>query len=212
MVSSPRTWRCWHGLVNDLNVRLNAAVAAGLRIATVGAATTASLPEAVHERTLTSPGIAAEQLLAKLLEHQPGTAIIPASARARGVLPDGLSNAGWQVHQAKVYDVLPLLSAPPSLQGLADGTLAGVLVRSPSAADALASLVPQTLAVPVFAVGPITGERCREHGWLVTQIDATPAAQVAAAVAQTLASRVTDESTAPADQPAEPAPPAAEAR
>lgn len=186
VVTSPRTWWCWQGLVADLTVRLNVAVAAGLRIATVGRATTVSLPESVHSRTLTSPGIAAEQLLATLLEHQPGTAIIPASSRARGVLPDGLSNAGWQVHQAKVYDVLPLLVAPPSLSRLTDGSLGGVLVRSPSAADALAALVPGELPVPVFAVGPITTARCRSHGWQVTEIYSTAPDQVAAAVTAAL--------------------------
>lgn len=189
VVTSPRTWRCWRGVVPDLNGRLRTAVSNGLRIATVGAATTTSLPESVYERTLTSPGISAEHLLAALLEHQPGTAFIPASARARGVLPDGLHNAGWIVHQAKVYDVLPVPTAPDSLQGLTDGTLAGVIVRSPSAADALAGLASDPLRAEIFAVGPITAARCREYDWDVAELDATAPRLVAEQVAQLLGVR-----------------------
>lgn len=187
IVTSPRTWGCWAALADGLGFELAGALARGLRVATVGTATTLSLPSCAHDIVLTSPGISAEHLLAELLEHQPATAIIPASSRARGVLPDGLHAAGWQVRQAKVYDIHPVGVAPDELAGLDDGSLSGVIVRSPSAADALAELVSGPVTAPVFAVGPITAERCRSHGWSVDQIDRTRPAAVAAAVSSYLA-------------------------
>jgi len=192
VITSPRTWRNWCALVSDLPEHLAAALDAGLRVASVGSASAASLPLPA-ERVLTSPGPAAEQLL-DLLLCQPktlgrtSTAILPQSARARAVLPDGLRAAGWQVHSAAVYDTRPRTPSPGTVSGLAAGDFAGVLVRSPSAADALA-VVPMVTA-RVFAVGPITAARCRAHGWVVVEVQPTDPAAVAEAVAKTLADRV----------------------
>ncbi|MGI5950298.1 MAG: uroporphyrinogen-III synthase [Brooklawnia sp.] len=186
VVTSPRTWRYWQAAVSELNICLATAVDAGLRLASVGVATTGSLPEWVRQRVVTSSGISAEQLLSTLLEYQPGKALIPASARARDLLPTGLVEAGWQVHRAEIYDVVSASKPPPSLNRLSDGTLAGVVVRSPSAADALAELAPGPLRVPVFAVGPITAKRCRSRGWQVIEIDGIAPARVAEVVAAAL--------------------------
>ena len=110
------------------------------------------------------------------------TAVLPQSAQARAVLPDGLRAAGWQVHSAAVYDTRPRAPSPGTVSGLASGHFAGVLVRSPSAADALA-VVPMVTA-QVFAVGPITAARCRAHGWVVVEVQPTDPAAVAESLAR----------------------------
>ncbi len=185
IVTSPRTWQNWRRLAVKVEAQLLAALQRGTRIATVGAATTASLPWFAQRETTTSQGISAEDLLAMLLDTYGGTAILPASAKARPLLADGLRRAGWQVHQAAVYDSRSVPEAPAELARLHDGTLAGVLVRSPSAADALAGFV-RDLPVPVFAVGPISAARCRSHGWQVIEIARTDPVWVAAQVADQL--------------------------
>ncbi len=170
VVTSPRAWGQWLKLVPGLETMVADALDRGLKVATVGLATTKSLPDTVHHRSVTQPGISAEGLLDFLVTQPAGIVLLPASARSRKVLPEGLRAAGWQVHQATVYDTVPRSGIRlPELE-----KLGGVLVRSPSAASALAALI----AVPppgftVFAVGPITAARCRELGWQPIEIGAT---------------------------------------
>lgn len=182
VLTSPRTWRLWRAAAAKLDAQLVQALNRGTRIATVGPATTASLPWFARQATTTSQGISAEDLLALLLDQYGGTAIIPASTRARPLLGNGLRAAGWRVQQADVYDTRPVAEAPPALAGLGDGSLTAVLVRSPSAADALAQFVPKPVAAKIFAVGPITAARCRLHGWPVVELTSTEPAAVARAI------------------------------
>ncbi len=149
----------------------------------VGSATTASLPVPA-ERVLTSSGTTAEDLLELLLSQpQPlaraSSAILPLSAKARSVLPDGLRAGGWQVHAAAVYDTRPREPSAATVAGLAAGDFAGVLVRSPSAADALAVVPVIAAGTEIVAVGPVTAARCRAHGWPVVEIQRTDPAAVA---------------------------------
>lgn len=185
VVTSPRTWEMWQRTINELDSLLAEGLAHGLKIATVGARTASSLPEFARECIVTPPGISAEDLLAFLLEHGEGTSrptvLLPHSARARRLLPDGLQQAGWHVLEAAIYDTVPI----PGVR-LPDLTkLGGVLLRSPSAASALASLAPELPSeLTVFAVGPITAARCRELGWRPVEIDSTNPDAIATAVAQ----------------------------
>lgn len=185
VVTSPRTWKMWQRTINELDSLLAEGLAHGLQLATVGARTASSLPDFARERIVTPPGISAEHLLAFLLEHVEGTSrptvLLPHSARARRLLPDGLRQAGWHVLEAAIYDTVPI----PGVR-LPDLTrLGGVLLRSPSAASALASLVPSLPSeLTVFAVGPITAARCRELGWRPVEIDSTNPDAIATAVAQ----------------------------
>ena len=107
------------------------------------------------------------------------SAILPLSARARSVLPDGLRAGGWQVHAAAVYDTRPREPSAATVAGLAAGDFAGVLVRSPSAADALAVVPVIAAGTEIVAVGPVTAARCRAHGWPVVEIQRTDPAAVA---------------------------------
>lgn len=184
ILTSPRTLGHWRALVGDLDGAVTIALGRGLGIATVGPATTDSLPPDWQGQTLTSSGLAAEDLLAELLGRGGRRALIPASARARTVLADGLRAAGWTVSQAAVYSPRPVATPP---RALIEQDFGSVVVRSASAADALALLSPAQLDVPVFAVGPITAHRCRAHGWHVIELDATDSTAVADEVASTLA-------------------------
>jgi len=180
VVTSPRTWKRWQIAVTELDSVLTEALARGLNVATVGAKTASSLPAAARDRTIIPSGISAEDMLGFLLEQTPGTALLPASARARRVLPDGLTAAGWQVQQAAIYGTVARRDVRlPALDGLG-----GVVVRSASAASALANLVPQPPGdFTVFAVGPVTSCRCRDLGWQPVEISSTQPGAVARAIA-----------------------------
>lgn len=180
IVTSPRTWDQWTIAVPDLDALLVTALARGLKVVAVGAKTAHSLPAAVQERCVNPPGISSEGLLRFLLDAPAGTALIPASAGARSVLRDGLPEAGWQVFYTPIYRSIALPDARlPELS-----CLGGVLIRSPSAASALAAHLPDECRLPIFSVGPITTARCRDLSWSPMGIDATDAHEVAKAIAR----------------------------
>lgn len=185
LLTSPRTWGCWSTLAaSELSQQLVNAVGRGVRVACVGPATAASLPALPAEAVLISAGLSAEDLLAELLAlPQAGapTALLPASAQARSVLPDGLRAAGWKVQTAAVYQTQ--LRRPEPASPIWQGEFAAVIVRSPSAADALHALGVLRVETTVFAVGPISAARCHRHGWRVIEVSDTRAAEVTSVIA-----------------------------
>ena len=195
LVTSPRTWSHWQRTAERLPERLAAAAERGVRVACVGASSAAALPALPAGRMLISGGISAEDLLAELLAlprpagRRP-RALLPASAQARGVLVDGLRAAGWQVDTAACYQTRP--RQPDADSPIWGAGFSAVLVRSPSAADALAGLDLGLAEVTIFAVGPISAARCRALGWRVVELADTRSAQVAARVAEQLRQQFTE--------------------
>lgn len=165
LVTSPRTWSAWSTIVPALADKVEAGRARGLRIAASGGITAASLPLACD---VFPDGLGGAEPLLALLPTA-GTALIPGSARALPTLSHGLSQRGWRVRTAAVYTTRALALTPPSAAALARGEIDAVVVRSPSAVDALARHAG-TLPAQVLAVGPTTQAAAHAHPWRITDV------------------------------------------
>ena len=185
VLTSARTMAHWAALVGPhlLYAALDAAHQGGLRVACVGSATAATLPDGMSP-TLTATNPDASALLDDLLAATayPMLALLPGSAIARPTLADGLTAAGWAVRTAAVYDTRSVLTRPASADLLAAGTAAALVLRSPSAVAAVAGFVQPDPSVTIVAVGPTTTAAVREQGWSAI----TPASPDSGAVARAL--------------------------
>ena len=176
-LTSPRTWKLWSALVPGIDALLDAGLAKGLQIWTVGARTASSVPTRAKKAVHTGSGVSAADLLTELDGVPAGTALLPQSALARPTLAWGLGLRGWQVHTAEVYSMVPV--DDPDLPEASE--IDAVVLRSPSAVRALSDhLTPG--CVPVFTVGPTTTEAARELGWDPRVVEETAPEAVAAAV------------------------------
>ncbi len=187
VLTSPRAIAAWSDLVgaDALAHALAAARTRGVRVAAVGASTAASLESGVD---LIGPS-GAEGLAAALRGVSPGTALVPASAIARPELTDGLTATGWRVRTAVVYDTAPVSLRPSSAGALSAGNLAGVVLRSPSAVEAVAGWATIARGTKVFAVGPTTSAAADSHGWDVVSLPVTDSDALAQAVGSAVGTR-----------------------
>ena len=188
-LTSARTTAHWAALVGPhlLYAALDAAHEGGLRVACVGSATAATLPDGMSP-TLTATNPDASALLDDLLAATayPMLALLPGSAIARPTLADGLTAAGWAVRTAAVYDTRSVLTRPASADLLANGTAAALVLRSPSAVAAVAGFVQPDPSVTIVAVGPTTTSAVREQGWSAVTPDSPDSGAVARALFRAL--------------------------
>lgn len=129
-----------------------------------------------------SDNVALTRLIAR---HQPAAIVIPRSTAAPSGLTDDLAAIGIEVHQERIYTTLPVDERPTSADALAAGAFDAVIVRSGSAARALAQFVPQWPGrTAVVAGGRPSSLVLRELGMPVSAISDRPDA--ATVVATTL--------------------------
>lgn len=196
IVTSPRAVPAWSQLVGNseleravfeatgverFNVR--AFVRPELRAATVGRASAASLPGRLAASAVIAAQPSAAGLLAALADEPPGRAIVPESTIARPVLVAGLRELGWDVVARSVYQTLPVEEPPVSATAVTAGRVVAVVLRSPSAARALARFATPDRQVRIVAAGETTAAAAREQHWNVLLADGLSAHAVAAAVA-----------------------------
>jgi uroporphyrinogen-III synthase len=120
------------------------------------------------------------------LLDRPSLAIIPTGNLAGRVLPDGLSNLGWTIHSGLVYNNAPVTKVPAAVDQIEDGEFSALLLRSPSAARALAHFLPET-KVPLICGDESTAQAARKVSLNVTAVSDDPSPErVAELVARTL--------------------------
>lgn len=211
VLTSARTMAHWAALVgaDRLYAALRTARAGGLRVACVGSATAATLPDGLSPAiTATKPD--ASTLLGDLLAATeapedpradagiaPGAtgaaygmlALLPGSGIARATLPEGLVGAGWAVRSAAVYDTRPVPTRPASADLLTTGQAAAVVLRSPSAVAAVAGFARPDPAVTIVAVGASTTAAAHQQGWSAITPSGPDSGAVARALAHALARR-----------------------
>jgi len=201
--------------VDALAKALQAAQARGVRFAAIGAATAKKYSEMGIHQVLT-PAVStaaglAEMLLALAPVREAGsepTALIPLGNLAMPTLTTALDAAGWQRITEVVYETQTVANRPASASGLRSGDFAALLLRSPSAARAVAhhagmdqrqtgmgqgdaaSAVP-AIAVPVICGGETTAATARALGFNVQAIaPATTAEATAQAIFEVLQNAV----------------------
>lgn len=148
---------------------LGAETLAGLRIATVGAATRDALRQYGLDAALTPPEYVAESLLQSLLEVgvRGARILFPAASGARDVLPDGLREAGAEVVQVPLYESVPDPGgAAIARERLAEHKLDAITFTSSSTVRSFAALIePGMLSgMRVACIGPLTAATATELG------------------------------------------------
>jgi uroporphyrinogen-III synthase len=129
----------------------------GLQFAAVGEATGAALV-ALGARSVLVPEVnTAEALRAELATRSPSTIVAPQGSQAMKGLAGGLRAVGWQVDEVVVYETSTVTERPAAADALVAGDFAVVVLRSPTAARAVASFVPRlTDRTTVVCGGPTT--------------------------------------------------------
>lgn len=184
-ITSPRTMPNWAEIVGDmLYDALDDARARGLRVAAVGQRSAAGLnADVVGDRDGTT--------LARLMIEQAdiGRVLLPQSAIARKELAEVLQEAGWRVIKGAVYETSVMATEPISAGAVRCGNISSVLLRSPSAVNALCAHtgLPDSAEVKVFAVGPTTQAAAKNAGLDVVELDLGKASDIAKRVAAELA-------------------------
>lgn len=167
-----------------LRVVVANAVAAGLVGAAPGERTADDLRGLGVSRVMVPPEATAARMVTMLSALPPGRLLHPCGTLALPTLPDGLRAAGWQVEQLVVYETVPVAVVPASAELVGRGEVAAVVLRSPSAARALAGLVTPHPDVVVVCAGRTTADAARTAGLRVDAVTSGPSpADVAAAVA-----------------------------
>jgi uroporphyrinogen-III synthase len=216
--------------VDALAKALQAAKDRGVRFAAIGDATAKKYSEmGIHE--VLTPAVSTAAGLAELLlalapvraAGKAPTALIPLGNLAMPTLTTALDAAGWQRITEVVYKTQAVANRPESAAGLRSGNFAALLLRSPSAARAVAhhtgmnqghtgmgqgdeaSAVP-AIAVPVICGGETTAATARALGFNVQAIaTATTAEATAQAIFEVLQKTGEVEPSHPANpQPAQP--------
>ncbi|MFM8858052.1 MAG: uroporphyrinogen-III synthase [Actinomycetota bacterium] len=144
--------------------KLRRLVSSGVKCAAVGEATAQHLVGLGAEHVVVPERNDAAALADALVELEPnGTAVIPKGNLAMATLPSVLRTAGWTVYSEIVYRILEITEPPEILDQLEQGDFAAIVVRSPSAARALARWVGPS-APPVVCAGQTTAIAIREAG------------------------------------------------
>ncbi|SYZ32970.1 Uroporphyrinogen decarboxylase [Propionibacterium australiense] len=198
VITSPRTWGHLEAAAGagPLERAVATALNQGLRVFATGRGTLDTLPEALADRAETAPtakalvellnDIVLPQIRALPMPVVEPLAILPGSRIARAELPEGLRAGGWRVMQLPVYTTDSRPEAPTSVGALARGAYSAVLLRSSSAARALARFAgPEGIGAGtrVIGAGPTTSATARELGLDVIECTSTAPAALAAELA-----------------------------
>lgn len=167
--------------------RLDWAPPLGCRLAAVGRATRAALPEGVRPDLVPADESGAG-LLAELgpLVRPGDVVLLPGSAKSDPALAEGLRAAGAVVRVVPLYDTVTV-SRPPTELVDAWKDLEAIVLLASSQARALASFAPDRTPA-LIALGRPTARTCAELGWPVAAVAQAPTPEaVRAAVSATVA-------------------------
>jgi len=183
---TPGTWLVATSAMGPRSLRAlvdGAIPTAGIRAAGVGPATASALRELGFEDVLTPHHATGSALADELLTMPPGRAVIPQGSQALPVVAERLRAAGWEVQPVVIYTTRTLTHEPATAAELRSGGFMAVVLRSPSAARAVAEFAPG-LDTPVITTGPTT---TAEAGALGFTVAAEASESTSAALASTVA-------------------------
>ena len=194
IATSVNSIRCFAELVGANLLRQAISQSTQLRFAAVGARTAAALREFGAVEVLTPEQSDSAALAEKLVNqsiarqgHQEAeiTAIIPSGLLAMKTLPNQLEAAGWNLIQGVVYTTVTVDSPPASVAAAQAGDFSAVIFRSPSAARAFLSFVPNP-TMPLVAAGFTTAKVIEDAGLAVASIPSNPTPKSVAAAVESL--------------------------
>lgn len=176
----------WARLVGEKAFRSALQTHKELNFAAVGEATAQTLRDfgasKVFVPSIPEAATLAEELIMREAES---CALIPGGNLALPNLPLILRNAGWEVETAKVYRTARVSTEPQSADLLRKGEFSAVLLRSPSAVDALVYFVSNP-PVPLVCAGSTTASAVYAHGLKVYALSPKPSPEDVAGTIQSL--------------------------
>lgn len=191
IATSVNAIRCFAELVGADVLRKAIASSVDLNFAAVGERTAQSLRDLGATEVLT-PALSDSAALAEMLANIGAagqvsqTAIIPSGLLAMKTLPNKLEAAGWKLIQGVIYTTVTVDGEPETAATARGGDFSAVIFRSPSAARAFLSFVPEP-KMPLVAAGFTTAKVIEDAGLTVASIPSNPTPKsVAAAVSELL--------------------------
>lgn len=188
VVTSQIAMPSWASLVgrDRLVSVLAEAQSKGMRVAAIGAKTAESLHALGASIDLMPQLPSAAGLLAEL-PTKAGTLVFPHGSIAMRALPEGLASRGWSITEGVVYETSVVRPEPISTSLLRSGDISAIILRSPSAARAVAQHLGTRTSIPVIVSGPTTADAARSLGFNVASIASSPAAvEMARAVSEAI--------------------------
>lgn len=152
------------------------AAARGVRFAAIGEATAKKYSEfGIHDCLVASEAYA-ETLAAEVLavSAAPAIAVVPLGSIALPTLGRELTAAGWTVHTAALYQTITVTAEPVTSAALNAGEFSAVLLRSPSAARAVAHWANDPGEVKAICSGQTTAAAASDAGLNVVAIGSSP--------------------------------------
>ena len=157
-----------------------------LNFAAVGTGSAEALRSVGAPEVLVPLQESSEALLNLLSTFPASTAIMPTGNLARNTVSEGLRSKGWTVHTGVVYVNSPTASVPTAVTGIERSEFSAVVLRSPSAARALAHFLLSS-SVPVICGDTSTAATARELALNVVAVANNPSPEsIATLVARTL--------------------------
>jgi len=157
-----------------------------LKFAAIGIGSSEALTSLGIRSVLTSPLRNSQGLLTLLSAYPPSQAIIPVGNLARRVLPDGLLQMGWTVNTGLVYNNAPVATVPTAVDRIQRGDFSALLLRSPSAAYALAHFLSKP-QIPLICGDESTAQAAYDLTLTIVAVSDDPSPEkVADLVARTL--------------------------
>jgi uroporphyrinogen-III synthase len=181
--------RYWAELVGEDLLRKSIASRADLNFAAIGDKTSEILRK-FGAKEIVMPSQANSLALSEMLisGQFPGHALIPGGNLAMQNLPASLMDSGWQISTAVVYVTKRVEHQPTSTKLVQNQEISAILLRSPSAVNALTHFVPSP-RIPLVCAGVTTARAIEAQGLAVAAISAGPTPSEIAATVRTLLER-----------------------
>ncbi|MDI1290201.1 MAG: uroporphyrinogen-III synthase [bacterium] len=179
--------RALDALIQDVGPRLLAARATGAGFAAVGPTSAHALHAlGLADVLVPSASHTASGLLDALSDIKPGIAVLPRSNVGDGHIADTLEARGWTIVSRVVYETTTVAERPGAADPLAAGAFDALVLRSPSAARAVAHFGGVASTTAIVAGGPTTALAASRLGLRVSAVSVDSQAEsIAAAVMST---------------------------
>ncbi len=158
-----------------------------LNVAAIGERSAAEIEALGAKNVLLADSANAVSLSESILAKQPKRVILPASSIAMKSLQDAVTLAGVELITEVVYQTETVSEVPGSATALANGDIDVLVLRSPSAARAVAEYVPANqVAARVLVTGNATLTQAQSLGFtnIVVTNSTSPSALVEAATSR----------------------------
>lgn len=136
------------------------------RIACIGSGTSKALSKYKLVADFIPNSFVAEDLLESFPLVSPlhkGKVLLPRSAQARDVLPEGLKAMGWQVQDIDIYKVIKPRVSQETLNRAQDADV--ITFTSPSCVDNYLELSKlKQITASIVCIGPVTAEHVKNKG------------------------------------------------